>query len=310
MAVKPLPMKDFTVAPMKRPHDGAPPVPPYIAAGSTPWPDIIRLPSLERELRLWLARQRIPALRAQSDRALLLYAPPGWGKSKSCQNWLAKVAHMHVVVIPAADLAAAYEHEHIERLEHTLAGCERLARDSGIDVAVVVDDIDAVISLPAGSIPTPNHELLRVALQSTLESPSRFVQASGRPIPFLFTANAMAGRVVHDAVFRNGRCTVTELKPLAAELTAIVMHHLRPSGFSENRIVAKLRRKYPDAPPAFYAALSNRLDAERIDALLVGGASDAAIESELRKPRALTTDVLRMASDMMAARAAAFEHGR
>lgn len=309
MAIKPLPMRDFGLA-LAKPKGEEPAIPAYIPAGSVPWPDIIRLPSLERELRLWHARLRIPALRAQADRGLLLYARPGWGKSKCCQNWLTKVAGMHCVAIPASDLAGAFEHEHIERLEQTLAGCERLARESGVDVAVVIDDIDAVVSLPQGTIPTPNHELLRVALQSLLESPSRYVQSSARPIPFLFTANAMAGRVVHDAVFRSGRCSVVEHKPTADELTAIILHHMRPSGFSENRIVTKLRRKYPEAPPAFYAALSGRIDAERLDTLLTSGASDAEIDAALRKPRTLTADVLRIAASMMAARAAAFVHGK
>jgi ATP-dependent 26S proteasome regulatory subunit len=305
MALKPIPLDPS----LRGAQTEAPPasmaIPPYLAAGTVPYPGLVKYKPLEKAVRAFLWRSKLPSLAQEAPRAMLVHGDPSTGKTKSLCNYLCAAARMHVVVVPAHTLAATHEAEHTDRLTATLLGAQTLAHASGIDVSILVDDIDAIFSVDARTTKTQNNDIARVYFQHLQDAKHLYTQADGRPIPLFYSANSMAD--AHLATFREGRCTVYHHNPTAAERGAVIAAHLKPSSFCERRIVARLARKYPDVALATFAQISATLDAARLDALLDQTEDITRLERELAKPRVLNARMtLRVARDIVKARATAF----
>jgi ATP-dependent 26S proteasome regulatory subunit len=305
MALKPIPLDPSLRGGQGVPALPAATLPPYLPAGSVPYPGLIKYKALEKAVRAFLWRQKLPALKQEAPRAILVYGVPSTGKTKSLCNYLCATAGMHVVVVPAHTLAATHEAEHTDRLTAILQGAQALAHASGIDVAVLIDDVDAIFSVDARTTKTQNNDIARVFLQHLQDSKHLYTQRDGRPIPLLYSANSMAD--AHLATFREGRCTVYHHEPTPAERAAVIAAHLRPKTLCERAVVARLARKYPHVALATFAQISSAIDTQRLDALLDQTDDVATLERELAKPRALTPrNTLRVARDIVAARATAF----
>jgi hypothetical protein len=186
-----------------------------------------------------------------------------------------------------------------------LSGAQALAHASGVDVAMLIDDVDAIFSVDGRTTKTQNNDLARVFFQHLQDAKHLYTQADGRAIPLFYSANSMAD--AHLATFREGRCTIYHHAPTLAERSAVIASHLKPSTFCERRLVARLAAKYPDVALATFAQVSAALDVERLDGLLDATADIAILEAELAKPRVLSPrHTLRIARDLVKARAAAF----
>jgi ATP-dependent 26S proteasome regulatory subunit len=302
MALKPIPLDSSLRTPAMSERAA---VPPYLPAGSVPYPGLIKYKALESAVRAFLWRHKLPSLRQEAPRAMLVHGEPSTGKTKSLSCYLCATEKMHVVVVPAHTLAATHEAEHTDRLTATLQGAQTLAHASGVDVALLMDDIDAIFSVDARTTKTQNNDIGRVFLQHLQDAKHLYTQADGRPIPLFYSANSMAD--AHLATFREGRCTVYHHAPTAAERAAVIAAHLKPTTFCERRVVARLASKYPNVALATFAQISATLDARRLDALLDRTDDVARLERELAKPRVLNArTTLRVARDIIKARATAF----
>ncbi len=304
MALKPIPLD-----PSLREHAAnvtpGVSIPPYLPAGSVPYPGLVKYRALEKAVRAFLWRQKLPSLKQEAPRGLLVHGAPSTGKTKSICNYLCAMAHMHIVVVGAHTLAATHEAEHTDRLTATLQGAQSLAHASGVDVGLLCDDIDAIFSADARTTKTSNNDLIRVFFQHLMDSKHLYTQRDGRPIPLLFSANSMAD--AHLATFRDGRAVCFSHEPTAAERAAVIASHLKPTTLCERVLVARLASKYPDVALATFAQISAALDAQRLDVLLDKTDDVATLERELAKPRVLAARVtLLVARDIVNARAAAF----
>ncbi len=279
-------------------------IPEHYEAGSRPFPEMVRYKNLERCLRGWVWRHRIPSLRAQATRAFLCSGEPSTGKSKSLVNYLCAEENMHVISIGAHQLTSSFESENVEAADRLLAGAEALA-SGGTDVVIEISDAEAIWGLAERISQTSNPEYMRVWFMHLADNPRRYMQGDRqRPILFAFSCN---GGSSHAATWRSGRVTAYAHSVSATERAEIIAHHLRPQTLLERRIVSILRRKYGSkAPLAFFGELSAAIDTARIDALLEVRADIATIEQELAKPRSLNRETLRLAAMLWAGQQASF----
>lgn len=274
----------------------------FLEAGSVPFPNMVPYRDLERAVRAWIWRHRLPSLQANAPRAFLTHGAPATGKSKSIANVLTALGY-RVIVTQATIFAAVHESENIERIEAHMRAAETLAHE-GVPVCILFDDIDAIFSLDERTGKSSNNDLARVWLQSICDRKTVYTQSDGAPILFVYSANSMAD--AHIETYRDGRAVCFHHDPTPVERRRIIDAHLKPRTAWERSICARLARRHPDAQLALFAEVSAAIDAERLDGLLETTTDIARLERELAKPRVLTARVLRIARDLVAARATAF----
>ena len=146
--------------------------------------------ALRREILIHAARVTCPAFATERHApALGLQGPSGAGKTFSALATLSQAFLDTVLVNSASAFSGSEEGAPIRGLEELAAFVrDRTERTGGV-LAVVLDDLDVVISKPPGVETTINQQLFCGAWQHLLDT-GGFKAAYGTSVPIYVTGNA------------------------------------------------------------------------------------------------------------------------
>ncbi|NOU05524.1 MAG: AAA family ATPase, partial [Hyphomicrobiaceae bacterium] len=220
----------------------------------------------------FLALQRSTITQAEAERTLALFGPPGVGKTEGA---LAATLREGIAVmsISASMFASEVEGGAVQILEALLAEMERWSREHGIDIVLMLDDLDLSIlaqdeTQDIGA--TINTQLLLNRFHKLAEERHLYRTVSGGPIPFIVTMNDPT--VLRASLLREGRCMMFEHVPTTAEKIDIAYAVLNPRTASERELVAALVKKFAAKQSvAFWKSLRSRVIAHTHKKLLQDG---------------------------------------
>lgn len=232
----------------------------YQSAGSNNRDDILIDGKLADVVALHFARLLSPRLRERNPaRALLVIGWPGDGKTLSVLV-LASRLGVDLLHTAGADYSGSLEGAPIEVLKAASRWMKWKSAETRRSIALMIDDIDASTAAEnADQERTGNTNLLVGKLQAICNSPDQFTDASGNPIPLLWTANATSH--FRAPLIRHGRVRIHHHDLNWHTKADMVERIFKPATPIERRALRNLVYRYRNKPIAFF----NDLNAELAD---------------------------------------------
>jgi len=259
----------------------------YQPAGTNDRDDILIDAKLAYVVALHVARLLSRILRARNPaRALLVIGWPGDGKTFSL---LVSASRLGVDVLhtAGADYAGSLEGAPLDVLNAASAWMKWKSAQTRRPIALMMDDIDASTAAEnADQERTGNTNLLVGKLQAICNSPDQFTDASGNPIPLLWTANTTAH--FRAPLIRHGRVRIHHHDLDCQTKASIVERIFKPATDGERRALRNLVYRYRHKPIAFFNDLYAELGEHAIaDAIQRHGLDMAAIEAAAERAQSL-----------------------
>jgi hypothetical protein len=253
--LKPVPISSAEHEP---PHPGV-----YQPAGSNNRDDVLIDEKLTDVVALHFARLLSPALRARNPvRTLFIVGWPGDGKTFSLLVACSRLL-VDVVLTAGADYAGEYEGAPVAMLKAAHTWMRWKSAETKRPIALLIDDIDASTAAEnADQERTGNTNLLVGKLQSICNSPDQFTDASGNPIPLLWTGNATSH--FRGSLIRHGRVRIHHHDLNWHTKADMVERIFKPATPVDRRALRNLVYRYRHKPIAFFNDLNAELADEAI----------------------------------------------
>jgi hypothetical protein len=264
----------------------------YHPAGSNNRDDVLIDAKLTTVVALHFARLLSPSLRARNPAgALFVISWPGDGKTFSLLVTASRLG-VDILYTAGADYSGALEGAPLEVLNAASAWMKWKSAQTKRPIALLIDDIDASTAAEnADQERTGNTNLLVGKLQAICNSPDQFTDASGNPIPLLWTANSTAH--FRAPLIRHGRVRIHQHVLDWPTKASIVERIFKPATDGERRAIRNLVYRYRHKPVAFFndlhAELGDRLIAEAINE---HGLDIVAIDAAAQRAQSLDLEAL------------------
>ena len=259
----------------------------YQPAGSNDRDDILIDAKLAEVVALHFARLLSPGLRARNPaRSLLVIGWPGDGKTLSLLVIASRLG-VDLLLTAGADYSGSLEGAPLEVLNQASAWMRWKSAQTRRPIALLIDDIDASTAAEnADQERTGNTNLLVGKLQAVCNSPDHFMDASGNPIPLLWTANTTAH--FRAPLIRHGRVRIHRHVLDWPTKASMVERIFEPASDLERRALRNLVFRYRHKPIAFFNDLHAELGDEVIaEAIKRHGLDVTAIEAAAGRAQSL-----------------------